>query len=107
MDFSNILNNAVIWMVTTVVAPFIAVRFRSLWTHSSASFHFNAKKGFDSLPSFWQKIIFAAYLEAKKLFPPEKAEQAIDWTCLALKQLVKGKIDDIIIDAIRAELRKH
>jgi hypothetical protein len=107
MDISGFFNDAILWMVTTIVAPFIAIRFRSLWTHSSQAFHFNAKKGFDSLPSFWQKTILALYLEAKKMFPPDKVESAIDWTCLSLKQLINGKIDDIIIDAIRAELRKR
>lgn len=102
----DILHNAEIWIVTTLIAPFIAMKFRSIWTHSSTAFQVNAKKGFSSLPSFWQKVIYSLWLDAKNLFPEDKQEQALDWVCMTLKTMIKGDIDDIVIDAIREELKK-
>lgn len=102
----DILNHVGLWITTTAIAPFIAMRFRSLWTHSSTAFHVNAKKGFDALPSFWQKVVLGLWLDAKKLFPEDKQEMALDWVCLTLKTMIKGEVDDVIIDAIREELKK-
>jgi len=93
--------------ITGIVVSFVAVKARNLFHKTTMAVNVKGKKSFDKLPSWFKALVYKCYIEAKALFPMAKVDELLEIVSVALKTSIKGRLDDIIIDTIKVELREY
>ena len=93
--------------VTGIIVSFVAVKVRNLFHKTTIAVNTKGKQSFDKLPSWFKALVYKAYIEAKTAFPMAKIDELLEIASAALKASIKGKLDDIIIDTVKLELRAY
>lgn len=92
-------------MLISLITGFVAVKVREILHRTTLVVNTRGKQGFEVLPSWVKALAYKALLEAQRVFPQAKQEELLDKVCDGLKSAIKGKLDDIVIDVIRVELK--
>ncbi len=93
--------------VTGLIVSFVSVKVRGILHRSTVVVNTRGKKSFNMLPSWVKSLAYKGLLEAKALFPMAKQEELLEYACTALKVSIKGKLDDIVIDVVKNELKAY
>lgn len=92
-------------LIASIISGFVAVRVRAILHRTTMIVNTRGKQSFDVLPSWFKALAYKALIDAQLAFPAAKQEELLDNVCTVLKSAIKGKLDDIVIDAVRDELR--
>lgn len=93
--------------VGALIAGLVGVQIRGFLHRTTAVVNLRGKKSFELLPSWVKALFYKGLLEAQTAFPAAKQEELLDVACDRAKNAIKGKLDDVIIDAARKELKNY
>jgi len=93
--------------ITGTIASFVAVKVRQILHRTTIVVNTRGKKSFNALPSWVKALAYQALLDAKAVFPDHRIEDMLEYACNTIKCSIKGKLDDIVIDVIKEELKTY
>jgi hypothetical protein len=92
-------------MIATAIVGFVSIKVRDLLHRTTLMVNAGGKKSFDLLPSWFKVIVYKSVAEAKTMFPTATLDELVDIASEKAKNSIKGKLDDIVIDACRSEIK--